>query len=118
MFEALAEFLPLLKAAVEWREPAVAEGYGGQGVRAYFFASFLWTHKEMKVPGGGATPRPSGLLIRIQEFRGRETVVVHAAKAWDSPHTGKAPVLLRYCLIASPTPATEVSLCVMLSPDD
>ncbi len=51
MFEALAEFLPLLKTVVEWREPANS----GQGGRAYFFASFLWTHKEMKAPSRGAT---------------------------------------------------------------
>ena len=53
--------MSLLKAVMEWREPA----NGGQGGRAYFFASFLWTDKEMKAPSGGATPRPFGLLIHI-----------------------------------------------------
>jgi len=57
MFER-SEFFSSLQNGTEWREPAVAEGYGGQGSRAYFFASFLWTHKEMKALSGGATPRP------------------------------------------------------------
>ncbi len=52
MFEASAEFLPELKSAIEWREPAS----GGQDVGALFFASFLWAAKEMKAPSGGATP--------------------------------------------------------------
>jgi len=57
MFER-SEFFSSLQNGTKRREPAVAEGYGGQGGRAYFFASFLWTHKEMKASGGGATPRP------------------------------------------------------------
>ncbi|SEA12403.1 hypothetical protein SAMN05660420_01290 [Desulfuromusa kysingii] len=50
-----SEFLPLLKAAVEWREPA------GQGGRVCFFAYFLVTQQESEAASGAATPRPYDL---------------------------------------------------------
>jgi len=57
MFEALAEFLPILKTITTWREPAVAAGYGRQGVRVRFFASFFVAQQKMKALSGVATPR-------------------------------------------------------------
>ncbi len=61
----VSEFFSELQSETKRREPE------GQGVRAYFFASFLWTHKEMKAPSGGATPRPFWLLIRIPEIHNK-----------------------------------------------
>ncbi len=52
MFEALAEFLPILKAAVEWREPAI----GGQGVRVPFSA-YSFVARQKSKAASGAQPR-------------------------------------------------------------
>ncbi|MCK5913790.1 MAG: hypothetical protein KAG12_07905, partial [Desulfuromusa sp.] len=54
----VSEFFSELQNVTKQREPAI----GGQGVRAYFFASFLWANKEMKAPSGGATPQSSSVV--------------------------------------------------------
>ena len=49
-----SEFLPLLKADVEWKEPAI----GGQGGRVPFSAYSFVAQQKSKATSGGATPRP------------------------------------------------------------
>ena len=54
MFEALAEFLLLLKAAVERRDPAI----GWQGGRVPFSAYSFVAQQKSRATSGGATLRP------------------------------------------------------------
>ena len=68
MFER-SEFLPLLKTAVKWRDPA----NGGQGGRAPFSAysvnlgtctRYVYPDLQSMATSGDATPRPLWLLTR------------------------------------------------------
>jgi len=56
MFEQ-SEFFSSQQDGTKWREPAVAAGYGRQGVRVRFFASFFVAQQKMKASSGAATPR-------------------------------------------------------------
>ena len=58
MFEALAEFLPVLKVVVEWRAPAFTEGDGRQGAWVPFSADSFVAQQKSQAPSGGATLRP------------------------------------------------------------
>jgi len=62
MFER-SEFLPLLKAAVEWREPA--DGKTGQGGRAYFFCFISLDAQRNEGAERGRNPATFCLLTRL-----------------------------------------------------